>query len=103
MLPLLVATAEFAEMLQVALGDGGDVAAVEDTDFEVLRRGIAGRQLGAGSDEVFEVLVDDLVGADVRCDLVGGLSVGNKVLLARQVDAVEMLMPVQSLSVFFNW
>lgn len=77
--------AEGVEVLEVALGYLGDVLAAEDADLEVLCG--AGGQLGAAGLEVGEVLVDDLVGADVPGNIEAVALVGNEFAGGGEVDA----------------
>lgn len=76
--------AEGVEVLKVALGHLGDVLAAEDADLEVLRG--ARRQLGAAGLEVREVLVDDLLGADVPGNVEAVAFVGDELAGGGEVD-----------------
>lgn len=76
--------AQLVEVLEVALGHGGDVLPAEDAHLEVLAR--ARRELGAAGLEVVQVLVDDLVGADVPGDVEAVAAVGDELAWGGEVD-----------------
>lgn len=77
--------AEGVEVLKVALGYLSDVLAAEDADLEVLCS--ARGQLGAAGLEVGEVLVDDLVGADVPGNIEAVALMGDELAGGGKVDA----------------
>src|SRR3989344_650925 len=71
----------------VAAYVAGDVLAVEAGTIEALDLGIA---LARGFDQVVEVLVNELVGADDRRNLVFRAAVADQLLARRHVDAVHI-------------
>lgn len=85
-------------MVEVAVGNGGDVAAAEDSDFEILGLGKAvfAGDLGAGALEVVEGLVDDFFGANVAGNGVGVAVVGDQFGGRGQVDTVDVGVSVKS-------
>lgn len=75
-LPLLSLALESLEVLKVALGDVGSVLSAEDADFEPVDLAVALGGVLACVLEIFEVLVDYVVGGDVLGDLLAGAFVG---------------------------
>lgn len=71
-------------MLKVTLGHGSDVLAAEHANLEVLV--LAGRQLRAAGLEIVQVLVDNLLGADVLGDGEAVALVGDELRGRGQVD-----------------
>lgn len=89
---------DLLQVVEVAFRNGGDVFAAEDTDFEVLRFGkaIFACNLGAGTFQALQGLVDDLFGADVTRDTMNVSVVRNQFAGRSQVDTVDMGMSVRS-------
>jgi len=79
--------AEVVEVLKVPFGNRRLVGTAEYANLKVLDQTV-GRGLGTRFLKGVEVLVDDLVGVDVLCNVFSGLFVGNELLRAGQVNAV---------------
>jgi hypothetical protein len=84
--------AKLLEMVKVAVIDGGNVVAAEDSNFEVdgFAQSVFLGDLGTGTNQVVQSLEDDAVGANVSCDTVSVAAVCNELARRCQVDTVHV-------------
>lgn len=79
--------AQRVQVLKIAIGHGSNVLAAKDTNLKVLV--LAGRQPRAAGLEVAQVLVNDLLGADVARNVEAVALMGNELARGGKVDAAR--------------
>lgn len=89
--------ANLLQMVKIAVIDGGNVVAAEDSNFEVHRfaQSVFLSDLSTGTDQVVQSLENDAVSANVSCDTVGVAAVCNELARRCQVDTIHVSMSVK--------
>lgn len=103
-LDLAALTADCLQVVEVALADGCDIAAAEDTDFEVPRLllAILAGNFGTRALEIVQGLEDDALGTDVASDSCCVAVVGDKLVRRGQIDTVDVGMAKELLVLMNN-
>lgn len=84
------------EVVEVTLGDRGDIATTEDSDFEVLGFLLAvfAGDFSTGGFEVLQSLENHALGANVSGNAFRVTVVGNELLWRSQVNTIDMCVTV---------